>query len=254
MNESPHDAWFYTREGERCGPVGLAELRVKAREGELNPRLDMVWTQGMAEWKPSGEVEGLFEKRAAAEAPAELAPKADPYAPPKTDSVAEVMGMEGDWPGARRSTYLIMTVVFPFVWSFGFAFATAFLSRQLGPEIMGFVSLGANLVPFILGIYFGLARLVNLGMSRWWYLGCFVPFLNLWVGYRCFACPPGYAMHKKMDGKGKFLAVVYWLLIVLALLAVIGMFWVIFGAAKDPVLQEKLQEFLRTISQRAAKP
>ena len=58
MNDTPQDAWFYSSEGERIGPVTFAELRVKASEAALNPRLDMVWTQGMAEWKPAGEIEG----------------------------------------------------------------------------------------------------------------------------------------------------------------------------------------------------
>jgi hypothetical protein len=218
----------------------------------------MVWTQGMAEWKPSGEVEGLFEKRAAAEspeAPEPLAPKADPYAPPKAESAAELMSQEGGWPGARRRTYLIMMVLFPFAWSFLFAFVSAVLARQFGPEIMAYVSMGAGFVPMIVGIYFGLARLVNLGMSRWWYLGNLVPFLNLWVGYRCFACPPGYALHRTMDGKGKFLAAVYWLLIVLGVLFVIGLLVVMFGAVNNPELQQKIQEFLQAAANASsAKP
>jgi hypothetical protein len=63
VNENPTaDAWFYTRDGERVGPVALADLRELAESGALNPRLDMCWTQGMAEWKPAGEIDGLFKK------------------------------------------------------------------------------------------------------------------------------------------------------------------------------------------------
>ena len=59
-------------------------------------------------------------------------------------------------------------------------------------------------------VHFWLRRLVNLGMSRWWYLAVFAPVVNLWVAYRCFACPPGYASHKKMDFPGILIAVIYW--------------------------------------------
>jgi hypothetical protein len=64
MNDTRQDVWFYAREGERIGPVTFAELRVKVAEAALNPRLDMVWTHGMAEWKPA----------------------ADPYTPPQQES------------------------------------------------------------------------------------------------------------------------------------------------------------------------
>jgi hypothetical protein len=47
-------------------------------------------------------------------------------------------------------------------------------------------------------------------MSRWWYLAVFAPILNLWLGYRCVACPPGYAYYKKMDAAGIGLAILYW--------------------------------------------
>jgi hypothetical protein len=247
------DSWFYTREGERCGPVTLPELRVKAAEGLLNPRLDMVWTQGMDGWKPSGEIDGLFEKKAPEEKES-LAPKADPYAPPSQESVAEAMSREGGWPGARRRTFLLMTILFPFVWSFVLSFAGAMLGQQLGPEITAGVNIAASLVPFIVGIHFGLARLVNLGMSRWWYLGNFVPFLNLWVGYRCFACPAGYAYHKKLDGPGVALAILYWLLVVLTIIVIVGVIALLFGAVNNPEVQDQLREAIRIVRERAVKP
>jgi hypothetical protein len=152
MNEAPQDAWFYTIEGERLGPVGFADLRVKASEGGLNPRLDMIWTHGMEAWKPAGEIDGLFEKRSAPDAPESLAPEAGPYTPPKLESVAETMGREGDWPGVRRRVYLIMTLIFPILWQFGFGFGAGFLGSQLGPEIMGVLMIVAMLLPLVVNI------------------------------------------------------------------------------------------------------
>ena len=252
MNDTPQDAWFYSREGERIGPVTFADLQIKASEAALNPRLDMVWTHGMAEWKSAGEIEGLFERRNAPAPTESLAPAADPYSPPQQESPENFMAKEGEWPGARRRSFLIATLIFPFVWAFGFAAAAPFLGGRFGPEIMGFAAIGMNFIPFIVGLYFGLQRLVNLGMSRWWYLGNFVPILNFWVGYRCFACPAGYAYHKKLDGAGVFLAIVYWLLIAIVLLAVAAVIALMLGVVGTPEIQEQVREAIRAAN--APKP
>lgn len=250
----PQDAWFFTREGERIGPVTLSDLRLKARNGELNPRLDMVWTQGMADWKPAGEIEDLFEKRSAPEPQEPLAPAADPYRPPQQGSIAEVMSHEGGWPGVRRRMFLIMTIVFPVLWNLGFAFGAGFLGQQLGPEIMTIVAIAAALVPLIVAIYFGLERLANVGMSRWWYLGHVVPILNFWVGYRSFACPAGYAYHKKLDGIGWVLAVFYWLMVVISLAMIVIVIAVLAGAVDDPELKKQVGELLRAAQEQTRKP
>jgi hypothetical protein len=44
----------------------------------------------------------------------------------------------------------------------------------------------------------------------------FAPLLNLWVAYRCLACPAGYAYHRKLDVPGIALALLYWLTVLLA--------------------------------------
>jgi hypothetical protein len=246
MEQSPQDAWFFTREGERLGPVTLSDLRIKAKDAELNPRLDMVWTQGMEAWKPAGEIDGLFEKRAAAVEQESLAPPADPYKPPKQESAAEKMGREQGWPGARRRSYLLMLFVFPLLWHLVMPMGLELIANQLGPKLTETIGLAALFVPTLVWIYFGLMRLVNLGMSRWWFLGNLVPFLNLWVGYRCFACPAGYVYHKKLDGPGVALAILYWLMMVFVVLAVVAVVALLFGLVGDPELQKQIQEILRT--------
>jgi hypothetical protein len=107
-------------------------------------------------------------------------------------------------------------------------------------------------VPILVGIYYGLLRLVNLGMSRWWYLANFVPILNLWIGYRCFVCPAGYAYHKKLDGIGVALAIFYWLLVALTILAVVAIVALLLGAVGNPALQEQVQDFIRAAQEQAA--
>jgi hypothetical protein len=76
----------------------------------------------------------------------------------------------------------------------------------------------AAFAPLVVLVYFALKRLANLGMSRMWFLAVFAPFLNLWLCYRCLACPPGYAYHKKLDGAGIALAILYWFTMLTAVL------------------------------------
>jgi uncharacterized membrane protein YhaH (DUF805 family) len=254
MNETPQDAWFYTREGEQLGPVTFTELRVKAGEGALNPRLDMVWTQGMADWKPAGEIEDLFEKRAAPQPAESPAPAADPGLAAQGGEAAAMLSREGGWPGARRRSFYFMTILFPLLWNAGFAFGAGFLGTQFGPEIMKIITLGAAFVPLVVAIYFGLMRLVNLGMSRWWYLGNLVPILNLWVGYRMYVCPAGYAYHKKLDGIGVVLAILYWLLVAVGVLAIIAVIALMFGAIGDPEIQQQIRDALRQAAEKATNP
>ena len=51
--------WFYSKGGTRFGPVAASKLRELAGADELQPD-DLVWTSGLAEWKPARSVKGLF--------------------------------------------------------------------------------------------------------------------------------------------------------------------------------------------------
>jgi len=214
MTELAQDSWYYSREGERLGPVPLAALQALVAAGELNPRLDLVWTQGMADWQPAGEIDVLFQRRVIEAA------VANPYTPPQAESAAALMQRQGEWPGASRRAYLGATILLPVVWNMALIYVPAAFGIPLEPAVFQRINLGGALVLVLIGIYYGLQRFANLGMSRWWYLGHFVPLLNIWVGYRCFACPPGYAYHKRLDGVGIALAIFYWLALVVVMLAV----------------------------------
>jgi len=252
MSELSQPAWFYTREGEKTGPVTFSELKIKATEGTLNPRLDMAWSQGMETWLPLGEIEGLFERRTAPDPQDNPAPPADPYRSPQQGASASLVGKDTGWPGARRRSFIFMCLVFPVGWGLGLAAGKTFLSEQLGPQIALVALPLANLLPLIAGLIFSLKRLVNLGMSRWWYLGNFVPFLNFWVGFRCFACPAGYAFHKKLDGAGVFLAILYWLAVGMVILVFAALVALFAGALGTPELQQQIREALPTAT--APKP
>jgi uncharacterized RDD family membrane protein YckC len=55
----PTEQWYYSRGGERLGPVGDDALRSMAAAGTLTPH-DFVWRDGMPDWAPAGTVPGLF--------------------------------------------------------------------------------------------------------------------------------------------------------------------------------------------------
>lgn len=252
MNDVPLENWFYTREGEKCGPVSFADLRIKAAEAGLNPRLDLAWTKGMAEWKPAGEIHGLFE-RSAVPAPQEAPPPvATPYQPPQAEPVAAATGAEGTWPGASRRSYLTAIIILPILVNVVAAWSTAMFKEQFGGQIVGVITMVAAVLPLLFGIYYGIQRFPNLGMSRWWFLGNFVPFLNIWLGYRCFACPAGYAWHKKLDGAGIFLAIIYWLLFALAVLVIAAVIAALLGAMGSPEIRQQIQDYINASA--ASKP
>ncbi|MFO1043296.1 MAG: DUF4339 domain-containing protein [Planctomycetaceae bacterium] len=51
--------WHYSNGGQQHGPVSSAELKAMAKSGDLLPT-DLIWKEGMAEWKPASNLKGLF--------------------------------------------------------------------------------------------------------------------------------------------------------------------------------------------------
>lgn len=51
--------WYYSVDGSQQGPVSAAELKKLATDGKLKPE-DLVWKDGMAEWKAASTIKGLF--------------------------------------------------------------------------------------------------------------------------------------------------------------------------------------------------
>lgn len=51
--------WFYARDGQKHGPYSSPQLRAMAQSGELL-RTDLIWKEGMADWRPAGETTQLF--------------------------------------------------------------------------------------------------------------------------------------------------------------------------------------------------
>jgi len=51
--------WYYSSAGQQLGPVSPKELKELATSGQLAPT-DLVWREGMPEWKPASSVKGLL--------------------------------------------------------------------------------------------------------------------------------------------------------------------------------------------------
>ena len=53
--------WYYTRNGDRMGPVNSRHLRSLAVAGRIGPE-DLVWRDGMAGWEKAAAIPGLLAK------------------------------------------------------------------------------------------------------------------------------------------------------------------------------------------------
>lgn len=55
----PSSDWFYVQDRQKVGPVTKEALRSLFEQGTVSDE-DLVWTQGMSEWKPAGQVQARF--------------------------------------------------------------------------------------------------------------------------------------------------------------------------------------------------
>ena len=53
--------WHYNLYGQQLGPISDSELRKLANDGTLKTE-DLIWKEGMAEWRKAGSMKGLFQK------------------------------------------------------------------------------------------------------------------------------------------------------------------------------------------------
>lgn len=213
------EAWFITHDGERTGPFTMEELKAKVELHEINPRLDMAWQEGMEDWIPAGEVDGLFKKHTKAEA-------TDKKETAKSTTTASTLDefeyedepsndyKEQEWEGMSRGGFFFFYFIFPALWWVGGFYAITKLAGVIGDGLLPIAMACVGFLPFFILIIVILKRFQNLAMSRLWFFGLFVPLLQIWLTYRLFACPPGYAEHKRLGVLGWILAVLFWLPIV----------------------------------------
>ena len=51
--------WYYSHDGEQKGPVPVSELERLVSTGEFDPEKDLVWREGMPDWKQASTVSDL---------------------------------------------------------------------------------------------------------------------------------------------------------------------------------------------------
>lgn len=130
----------------------------------------------------------------------------DPYQPPTKLEIhpslhAEVIA----YPGIGRLAYFLLQMGISVV-TYGLLFVGIAVTDGAG-GMKGLVAVGmiAIIVGSIIGLYIGVKRVQNLGMSGWAILWSFVPIMSVWIGWRMYACPAGYDEHRELDLAGKIL-------------------------------------------------
>lgn len=150
-------AWYYAKDSQQNGPVSTDEIVRLLATGTIGAK-DLVWHEGMTDWKPAGEVAELSSKPLAP-LPAAVAPVSatvNPYQPPSVSwnevSAPEATGEEivpgsqpldvsacisRAWALTKRHFGLLIAVgVIYGAISFGFSFLTSLP--------VGFMQAGAN--------------------------------------------------------------------------------------------------------------
>lgn len=165
-------------------------------------------------------------------APVKSATAVNPYQAPTSvddednalaDAMAERHRSGKGARGLGRVLYMVLQIVFYALLVVGLVVVAGVSSNvAVGAEdsAMGvgvIVGIGVYVIASLLTT---LSRLTHLGMSRWSVLWMFVPFMNLWLGFRLYACPAGYHHSRKLDLGGKIVVALYILLIVLYCVAV----------------------------------
>jgi hypothetical protein len=211
----------------------------------LDPRLDMVWKEGMDGWKQAGLLDGLFERRIVlAETPDKRGGKIlRMVAALPTYLTAALASKHMSWPGVGRRPLWLGLLLFPLLWSKLLWWSHPTMVATFGELLMSILLPIAAFAPVAVLIYLVFMRLVNVGMSRLWALMLVVPVLNLWVGYRCLVCPSGYAYHRKMDRSGMAAA--------LALMVILPAVWYINLKHPGLLIPEHLETVLNRMIFRA---
>jgi len=88
--------WYYAIDDQEHGPVTPAQLKEVARKGGLRPT-DLVWKQGLDDWKPARHVAGLFPAKTKAKQTAAESPNGNGAAQEASDSTSADEAFESAW-------------------------------------------------------------------------------------------------------------------------------------------------------------
>ena len=255
--------WHYTdKAGQQLGPISTDEL-IQLIASKSVPTSAMAWKDGMAGWKPVSQIKelqtspgsipvapnspqpapkptavaqalnpanALAPRPTAQQQPAASMTPVDPYETPSVPTDEEFYASlpTTSYPGIGRLAYFLLSIVV--------AIITQVITSTLGGEqIEPTTSIMVTGGSFVASMLLAFSRLKNIGMSRWWFLGNFVPILNFFVSVWIMSRQEGWVETQELDTPGKIIAWIMWLLIIFAILAVIGtLFFFFFAASSAP--------------------
>ncbi len=139
-------AYHIARDNQQLGVFEEAELKSKLAAGEVL-NTDLAWTEGMAQWKPLGEVLNAAVPSADAANPY-APPVAQTYAAPKTSGGAELASLGQRLGAAVVDGLIFFAAYLPIILAIGIAAA---MSAAAGEEAPDPASLQPNFALFGLG-------------------------------------------------------------------------------------------------------
>lgn len=229
--------WYFVKEGKQEGPVTAQQLSALVKSGIIDANGLLVWREGLPEWTAWENSSVLEEAAQAAVAPIpapSLAAAPQTVVNPYQLSERSRNALSNDhsyvppgYPGIGRIRYVLSTFLATLVGygiTAGIVFAIAsnskasFSTTMMTSGIIVILIMGAM---SIVCLYFGVQRVRNLGMSGYAILWSFVPFMNVWIGWRMLACPEGYEDHRTLDIPGKVISGIWGLFILLAILSAV---------------------------------
>lgn len=220
--------WYLSHAGKKTGPLRAKQIAKLIAGGAFRANEAKVWKEGMQEWKfipesgvlAQASLEPDVDPALAMDSVDKKPEPATPYTAPKSLPSREQFG-EIAYGGIGRLAFFLapLVIVAAFISVLVMVFGASMSVETVSEPVMagGVIALYAGV--FIAIIWINIARLKNLAMSGWWVLGLIVPILNVWLQWRQFACPEGYANHRELDTIGKVLTFVF-VIIPLAIVAI----------------------------------
>ena len=141
--------WYYSQNGGQAGPVSLQQLGAMVSAGQIRAD-DLVWTEGMAEWKAVGQVAALQSavyppaspnQYAAAQPPAEVYP-AQAYSVPYSAPVERAGQRRGPSQQGMAIAGFVLSFIIPLLGLIFSLIALNGMKKNNNPEGKGLATAG----------------------------------------------------------------------------------------------------------------
>ena len=127
--------WFYSKGEQQLGPVNEDKLRELIQQGTINPRADLVWSEGMPEWISPASA-GLLSSGVSSE---------NPYAAP---TVAPQLAPNGSLPYIKPTSFGLIAALMILG---GIVAVIGYIIMEESDEILGIIAILAGLTALLAG-------------------------------------------------------------------------------------------------------